>query len=157
MALLFAPFVSGVASFFVMLVAGNFVTSYLDALANEWVTNNEWLLQTILRRLVRMAKYSYLALTRRQLPNQNLHWDVPDNVDVPSPMICVITFNLFMDPWILHDMPFEKRFLERWVLEHGTHPLNRAMKVSISELRPADRLRELCHEFAAQHNIQALS
>merc|ERR1711970_1150292 len=127
LAAVFAPVVAGgPGSVVLAIIVGNFVTTYVDGLTTEWTNKNEWFHQTILRRLINLKK-----LLLGQLPNQNHIWVVPDDVNVPSSMTCMITTNLFMEPCVLHDVVFEKEWLKRWIIETGSHPLNRNMQVSL--------------------------
>lgn len=148
MAAVFATYVTGPASIFLMLVAGSFVTSYVDGLAREWVAREEWLSQTVARRFSLFVKW-----LRGQLPNEDRSWDVPSSLDVSLLMTCMITNSLFMEPVLLQDMPFEKKYVIRWIVEHGSHPLNVKVGVSLVEMRPAAELRDLCHAFARQHDL----
>ena len=87
---------------------------------------------------------------------RHLAWsNVPD--DIPKGMCCPISKRPFVEPVAFYDMVFEKWDLEKYIVEHGTHPkVTPPMQVSSLSIRPCPEMKILVEEYARQHNMNMI-
>lgn len=79
-------------------------------------------------------------------------YDYDEDLEIPEDMQCPITLQPFVDPvWCLDSM-FERRAVEEWIIQHGTHPLAGKVKVSIRGLDPSSKMKNLVTKFMSENN-----
>jgi len=83
-------------------------------------------------------------------------WDYNPNVlNVPHDLCCPLSFEPFIDPvWCL-DQLYERKMIEDWIIQHGTHPIARGTQVSLASLkkRSCPKMKSLVEEYMAANGI----
>jgi len=88
-----------------------------------------------------------------------VHWPPPvsipvsmDCTDAPESLICPITQTLMGSPALvtLRGCTYDRKGLVRWIREHGTDPIDRDLRLRVTDLAPNLAVRDMVEDFVRE-------